>query len=228
MKSQRQNLRRELSIFVEQAREELFFMHPRYTRDYIQQQAALLAQRSPEEVNRHLSARAFKLREACGKNRAVNVEQLYVIVRENEASDSFECGYLLGKTYFDPPLILPTSNQLKGIWEYLLTLPLNYGWCEFQQFVEKKIMEALHALQRYEEMLEGEIISLEYALLSREGVQIHNALYAHARETCNTLNEQERLLKKSKAPIFMQNENSEKMNLAKRVLTILVGAKARI
>ena len=207
-------------------------LDPRHARDHMKERAALLAQMSPEEVNRYLSSRAFALRETSGKSRAIIPDSLYVVVKEIEDEEtmgkSFECGYFLGITYFEPPLILPTSNQLREIWEYLMTLPENRGWCEFQQFIERKIVEALYALQRYEEMLQLEVTSLHCALLSYEGVHIHNALYSQARETRVALNEQARLLKRSNAPIFMQNEISQKMNLAKRILAILVCEKPRM
>lgn len=196
-----QDIKSELDKLVIEAKENLFFMHPKYTTDYIKQQASLLAQRSPEEVSRYLSASAFKLRQSCSKNHPVIPEELYVIIEEDE-DETFGCEYILGKTYFDPPLLLPRSDQLKSMWEYYLTLPLNDGWCEFQEFVEKKIMASLQALRMYEDMLEREIISLEYALLSSEGTAIHNALYMHARETCSDLTEQSRLLKQTNAPLF--------------------------
>ncbi len=207
---------------------ELFFMRPRHTYEYAKQLAALLAQRSYEDINKYLSIQAYSLRNSSGKNRFINPRELYLVQKDCDECGSFECSYMLGETYFEPPLKLPTDNQITELWEYYLRMSERYGLCSFQEFFEKKITETIYALLSYEEMLDQEIVPLEYALLSEQGVLVHNALYGMAHENHTELHEHSRLLKRTDAPLFLQNEYADKLTISKRVLSILKETKPRM
>lgn len=209
------------------AYQELSFTYQRQIYSELESQAALLAHRSPEEINKYLSTRAYHLRQSSGKVRAINPEELYVIMHSKEDEDSFECAYLHGFTYYEPPLLHLTTSQMKEMWEYLFTLPGNKQWMPFQDFFEKKIIEALSALHRYENMLEEEIVPLEYALMSSQGVSIHNTLYALAKETLAGLRGQVRLFKRGRVPVFIQHELARKLKIAKQTLYMLEHSKPR-
>ena len=220
-------LKTEIGKLTLEALSELFFMHPQHTYGYAKRLAALLSQRSCEEINKYLSTQAYKLRVSSGQNRSIYPEELYVVLRDCEDGESFECSYLLGGTYFEPPLVLPSDTQIKELWEYCLRVSVQYGFCSFQEFLEKKITETVDALLVYEEMLDREIVALEYALLSEQGVAIHNALYIKAQETHAALCEQGALFKETQAPLFMRRDNIRKIKFAKQVIEILSSAKPR-
>lgn len=221
------NLKTELSKLTVEAVLKLFFMHSQQAHEYAKQLTALLSQRSCKEINRYLVTQVDCLRTASSKNRSINPTELYVVMRDCDDGISFECSYMLGETYFEPPLILPTDVQIKELWEYFLRISAKPGFCCFQEFLEKQITETVHALRIYEEMLGQEIVALEYALLSEQGVPIHNALYAKAQESHVELYEQGVLLKETQAPLFMQRDNKRKMKLSRRVMEMLDLAKPR-
>ena len=221
-------LKTEIGKLTLEALSELFFMHPHHTYGYVKQLTALLSQRSCEEINKYLSTQAYKLRMSSGQNRSINPGGLYVVLKDCGDGDSFECSYMLGETYFEPPLILPTDIQIKELWEYCLTVRVSYGFCTFQEFLEKKIAETVSALLAYEEMLDQEIVALEYALLSEQGVSIHNALYTKAQEVRVELRRQGSIFKKTKAPLFIRNDHTRKMKFSERILKILDSSKPRM
>ncbi len=216
--------------WVATAYEDLSFFHQRQSAA-LKQQVALLSQRSPEQINRYLSIRAFRLREISRKTHKINPDGLYVVSKvledKNKNSDSFECSYLYGTTFYEPPLVLWTSDQLKEMWEYLLALPKNKYVLPFQDFLEEKIAEVILALYEYEDMLDQEIAPLEYVMLSSQAVPVHNALYSLAKDTLRGLREQARLFKNGNVPIFMQNDLAKKIKIAKNTVVILENSHPR-
>ncbi len=192
----------------------------------LRQQAMLLAQRSATEINVYLSMRAYNLRIQYEKTRIINHEELYVVSFE-ETEETFGCAYMYGKTYHSPPIHIPPSYDLKDIWEYLLKCCDSYAACSFQEFFEKRILKALQSISLYEDTLRKEIVPLEYALCSNQGVAIHNVLTMLATETFRNLQEELRLFKKNKAPQSLLNENSNKLITARQIRSIIERAKPR-
>lgn len=205
-----------------EALHELAFTYERS--GHIALQAEILAHRTPEEINCYLRMRVCKLRQICGRKRSILHDELYVVFKGREPNP-VECTYLYGDTYHNPPLVFPTEEELKGMWEYAWMIAPGPFTCEFDRFFEKRVTELLEGLHAYERVLEGDIILLPYALRSAEGTAIHNALYAKAKEALDELREKGELLSRSKAPQFMQTANAKHLHTAKEVLHILGSAK---
>lgn len=216
-----------LDGLVAEACEKLCFTYQRQRYIDLGEQSLLLAQRSIVEINRYLSGRALRLRESSRTSHKINPEELYVISRGDKDEDSFECAYMYGLTYYEPPLILPTASQMGEMWEYLFLLPQNKQWLTFQDFFEKKIAEVISALHQYEDTLDQEVTPISYVLMSPQGVFVHNALYTLAREVLCGLRQQVSLFKKGGVPVFMQLDLVKKLQIAKKTLRILENLKPR-
>lgn len=220
-------LRRNFRVLAKDAVDELAFMQRHTTVGYIKKQAELLAHNSPEDVNRFLSTSVFRMRERASKHHTVSPKDLYVVTSLVDDEGSFICSYMYGETYYSPPISIPRTRQLRELWQYHLRFHSTYGWYPFQEFVEKKIEEALQALYRYEEMLEMEIVSFDAALMSVEGVSIHNELYRQSVETYAALIEVRKFLQKEKAPHSMVVANSDALKSTARVIRIIRQSKPR-
>lgn len=214
-----------IADIAQDAHKDLSFMYQRHLYASLKDQAQLLACRSPEEINRYISTRALQLRESSGANHVINPGELYVVSRIKE--NSIECAYMRGAAYHAPPVVFPTASQMKEMWKYLFTLSGNDQWFSFQDFFEKKIIEAMCELQRYEDMLEQEITPLMCVLRSQEGVLVHNLLYDLAQKTVCALREQVQPFKKGKAPVFMQVDLAKKLQVAKEILFVLRRSEPR-
>lgn len=227
MASLKKNLDQFVAAITDAAYEALSFTYQRQRYSDLREQAVLLAHRSPEDINKYLSTRAFRLRQTSGKVHIINPEEIYVINKGGKDENIFECAYMYGSTYYEPPLTLPTANQMREMWSYLLTLPGTTQWLPFQDFFEQKIIEVISALHQYEDMLEEEIVPLEYMMMSSQGVFVHNALYTLVEESLHSLREQVKLYKKGGVPVFMQHELAKKLKLTKQALTIFKKSKPR-
>lgn len=227
MNDLRGSLRRNFRVLANEAVEELVFMRPSHTVEYIKKQAALLAQRSPEEVNRFLLTSTFKMRERASVSHVISPEELYVVTSDVEGDGSFSCSYMYGGMYYNPPITIPKTEQLRELWEFHMKFHSGYGWTPFQDFVEKKIEEALHALCRYEDMLDMEIVSFEAALMSCEGVLIHNELYRQSVEAYSTFIEIRGFLKKEIAPHCMVVANRDAIKNTAQIIRIIRRAQPR-
>lgn len=181
---------------------------------------SVLSQRSPEEVSDYLSFRSYKALLASGKIDVIDKEELYVSF-SSESDGSFGCSCLFGSTILNPPMRVPTSKELREMWEYLQSVMLPYASCDFQSFVEKKIEEAWGALVHYEKMLTQEIIPIEYALASPQGVSIHNALYSEVMGKIVGLVDCKKIFERTSAPEFMIRENSAYQISVRKTLRVL-------
>lgn len=216
------NMRSFLKEFENEALHELAFTYERS--DYVDFQSELLAHRTPEEINCYLLSRVYKLRQMCNRKLSIRRDELYVVFRGSEP-DAVDCTYLYGEMYHNPLLLFPMEEDLRKMWEYAWTIAPGPFTCEFDRFVEKQVAELLKELHKYESLLEGEIILLPYALRPPQGIVIHNALYAKAKEFLDEISEKRELLARSGAPQYMQDMNARVLCIAKEVLQILGSAK---
>lgn len=181
---------------------------------------SVLAQRSPEEVSDYLLFRSYKALLASGRIDTIDKEELYVSF-SSESDGSFGCSCLFGSTILNPPMKIPTSKELRVMWEYLQSVMLPYASCDFQSFVEKKIEEAWGALVHYEKMIKQEIVPIEYALASPQGMSIHNVLYAEVMGKIVGLVDCKKIFERTSAPDFMIRENSAYQMSVRKTLRVL-------